>query len=332
MTPAERLRQLRPGQFFLDAQDLMGMQRWLRDRSWISGAESVIAAERAGEGNMNCTLRVSTNERTFILKQARPWVEKYPQIEAPDERALVEAAFYRIAHALPSVGSSMPLFLAADADARMLMLEDLGPAQDFTSVYSGGSISDRDLSSLLDYLTALHSALYGPELQTTLANTEMRQLNHEHIFRFPLRANNGLDLDRITPGLQSMAQELQNDAAYCRRVYQLGEVYLGEGTSVVHGDFFPGSWIHTQSGVRIIDPEFCFFGPPEFDWGVMNAHMHLANLPTVPAANRNHELTDAFCGIEIMRRQIGVAQLPLSCDIERKRRLLQLSRELVVSS
>ena len=72
------------------------------------GIESVIAAERAGEGNMNCTLRVRTNERTFILKQARPWVEKYPQIEAPDERALVEAAFYRIAQVLPSVGSRMP--------------------------------------------------------------------------------------------------------------------------------------------------------------------------------------------------------------------------------
>jgi 5-methylthioribose kinase len=332
MTPAERFHQLRPGQLFLDPQDLAGMQRWLRDRSWIGGDEGVVSAERAGEGNMNCTLRVRTKARTFILKQARPWVEKYPQIEAPDERALVEAEFYRIAHVIPSVGSRMPSFLAADPDGRVLMLEDLGPAKDFTSVYSGGSIMDGDLSSLLDYLTALHTAFYDLELQTTLANTEMRRLNHEHIFRFPLRANNGLDLDSITPGLQLLANELKDDAAYCTRVYQLGEIYLGEGTSVVHGDFFPGSWIHTQNGVRIIDPEFCFFGRPEFDWGVMNAHMHLANLPSVPTADRNQELTNGFCGVEIMRRLIGVAQLPLSCGIEQKRRLLQLSRELVVSS
>jgi 5-methylthioribose kinase len=332
MTPAERLRQVRPGQFFLDAQDLTGMQRWLRDRSWITGIESVTAAERAGEGNMNCTLRVRTNARTFILKQARPWVEKYPQIEAPDERALIEAEFYRIAQAVPSVGARMPSFLGADTDARVLMLEDLGPAQDFTSVYSGGSITERDLSSLLDYLTALHTAFYGPELQTTLANTEMRRLNHEHIFSFPLRANNGLDLDGITPGLQSLSDELKNDAAYCRRVHQLGEIYLGEGTSVVHGDFFPGSWIHTQNGVRVIDPEFCFFGPPEFDWGVMNAHMHLSNLPTVPVAGLDQRLSDGFCGVEIMRRLIGVAQLPLSCDAGQKHRLLQLSRELAASS
>ena len=123
MTPAERLRHLRPGQFCLDVDDLAGMQQWLQDRCWISASEDVVAAERAGEGNMNCTLRVRTTERTFILKQARPWVEKYPQIEAPDERALLEANFYRIAHDIPSVGSRMPSLLAADesragADAR----------------------------------------------------------------------------------------------------------------------------------------------------------------------------------------------------------------------
>ena len=155
---------------------------------------------------MNCTLRVRTNERTFILKQARPWVEKYPQIEAPDERAVVEASFYRVAQALPAVGSRMPGFLAADEDARLLMLEDLGPSQDLTLLYRGGSIEEHELCSLVDYLTALRGAFYGPELQTTLANTQMRQLNHEHIFRFPLRANNGLDLERITPGLQSLAK------------------------------------------------------------------------------------------------------------------------------
>ena len=39
-------------------------------------------------------LRVQTAERSFILKQSRPWVEKYPAIPAPEERVLVEAAFY----------------------------------------------------------------------------------------------------------------------------------------------------------------------------------------------------------------------------------------------
>jgi len=37
-----------------------------------------------------------------------------------------------------------------------------------------------------------------------------------------------------------------------------------------------------------------------------------------------------FAGVEIMRRLIGVAQLPLECGIERKGALLRLSRDLVL--
>jgi len=42
------------------------------------------------------------------------------------------------------------------------------------------------------------------ELISVFANAEMRTLNHEHIFAFPLQRTNGLDLDTITPGLASM--------------------------------------------------------------------------------------------------------------------------------
>ena len=70
MSLAERLHQLRPGEFFLDPLDVSGLQQWLRDQSWIDSGENVVVAERAGEGNMNCTVRVRTNARTFILKQA----------------------------------------------------------------------------------------------------------------------------------------------------------------------------------------------------------------------------------------------------------------------
>ena len=38
-----------------------------------------MSAVRAGDGNMNCTVRVTTGTGTLIVKQSRPWVEKYPR-------------------------------------------------------------------------------------------------------------------------------------------------------------------------------------------------------------------------------------------------------------
>ena len=47
------------------------------------------------------------------------------------------------------------------------------------------------------------------------------------------------------------------------------------------------------------------------------------------ARGLNATLVAGFAGVEIMRRLIGVAQLPLTVDIERKRAWLNLSRRLV---
>ena len=103
-----------------------------------------------------------------------------------------------------------------------------------------------------------------------------------------------------------------------------------QSEGLLHGDYFPGSWLRSAAGLRIIDPEFCFFGPPEFDAGVMLAHMLLAGQARrVAFPGLDRALVDRFAGIEIMRRLIGVAQLPLAFGIERKRDLLNLSREMV---
>lgn len=325
MTLKERFQQARPGRFFLDEGDIAGLQ------AWAVADERVLSADRAGEGNMNCTLRVRTDKRTFILKQARPWVEKYPAIEAPDERALVEAAFYETVQTVEAVAGCMPKLLRWDKASRILMLEDLGPARDCTDLYAGASLSLNDLSLLTQYLEALHSHFREPELRTTFANRAMRALNHEHIFALPLQRNNGLDLDKITPGLQNAASGLIEDAAYCKRVNELGGMYLGEGSCLIHGDFFPGSWIRTAKGLRVIDPEFCFFGLPEFDYGVWIAHLRLSGSQAeVSFSGLDAGLVRGFAGVEIMRRLIGVAQLPVHCEIEEKRELLELSRKLVL--
>src|SRR3990172_12931089 len=84
-----------PRGFFLDPGKSDALQEYARDGGWILPGESLVSVTKAGEGNMNLTLRLKTTERSFILKQARPWVEKYPSIEAPAARARVEAGFYR---------------------------------------------------------------------------------------------------------------------------------------------------------------------------------------------------------------------------------------------
>ncbi len=54
----DQFHQNHPGVFFLDADDLTGINHFLGLKGWLNTDERVISAGKAGEGNMNYTLRV----------------------------------------------------------------------------------------------------------------------------------------------------------------------------------------------------------------------------------------------------------------------------------
>jgi 5-methylthioribose kinase len=177
-------------------------------------------------------------------------------------------------------------------------------------------------------------------MRKELTNRDMRALNHAHLFEIPLDPSNGIDLDAITPGLSDAAARLHQNDRFCGAIRELGAIYLEDGTSLLHGDFYPGSWVWAGTEPRIIDPEFCFVGPPEYDVGVMLAHLVMADCPadiriaTLGAYERppgfNNRLADRFVGMEIMRRLIGVAQVPLVRDLQWKDERLSQAHQLVI--
>ncbi len=326
----------------LDIAQPAELESYLKAQGWLARDAAIEALERPGEGNMNLVLRVRTSGGSLIVKQSRPWVEKYPDIEAPVDRICVEAAFYRAVADTDGLAERMPGLIGFDQDNRVALFEDLGDAADFTNLYATPVLETGTMDQLWRWLSELHGLGLDPGAKPVLENRDMRELNHAHIFDIPLRTDNGLDLDGITPGLAELASKLKAHDGYRRKVQAFGEQYLGNGRTLLHGDYYPGSWLQHPTGVKIIDPEFGFFGPAEFDCGVFLAHLHLAGFTkseVEQAQERYEAATDysaataqVFAGIEIMRRLIGVAQLPLAADIERKEELLTLSRELVLES
>lgn len=325
---------------WLDAGDNALMGSFLRGRGWLERGEALVSCDKAGEGNMNLTLRIVTDRRSLILKQARPWVEKYDHIPAPWDRATYEQRFYNRVASVPEAASRMPRLIAIDEDARVLLLEDLKDAHDFTSLYTGGTVTEDELVELAAYLTALNAATCG-EFDPAFVNRDMRALNHEHIFVIPLAEDNGLEVDGFEPGLEVVADRLRSDDAYREVVDETADRYLADGPCLVHGDYFPGSWIRAASAIYVIDPEFCYFGDPEFDLGVAIAHLRMSDQPLASAKlflevyTRNAQIDQTwvarYAAIEVMRRIIGVAQLPIPAREGFRAELLEASRRTASS-
>lgn len=298
--------------------------------------EKLLKSESAGESNMNVVLRVTTNLRSVIIKQSKPYVNKYPQIPAPIERISVENEFFK------AIGKSIPLrnyspqVMAFIPEEHLLITEDLGKGMDFTGIYSRDfNLTSNQVDELCNYLTALHQL----EPDDFPDNASMKKLNHEHIFHFPFQLDNGFDLNSVQYGLQELSLPFKSNSILKRKIEELGKRYLRQGETLLHGDFYPGSWLKINNGLKVIDPEFAFLGDPEFDLGVMFAHLDLGQQPeeiktkilqtySLPLAPG---LLNQYHGVELLRRLIGIAQLPVNMTLREKKQLLEKAEQLILS-
>ncbi len=328
----------------LNADNLAALESYLKTQTWLNDSETLTKVEKPGEGNMNFTLRIYTSSgRTFIIKQSRAYVEKYPSIAAPENRAIIEGKFYEFTQKNEKLSAFMPKILGLDEANNIIVTQDLGNSSDLTNLYQPNqTISVEDIASISQYLSELHRAFKTQTPDEIFRNRAMRTLNHEHIFIYPLMENNGFDLNNVLDGLQAAAMVYKTDEAFKNIVKKLGKVYLSDSSYLLHGDYYLGSFLKTNDGIKIIDPEFCFYGFAEFDLGVLIAHLKMSEQSSeiietalsnyTKASDFDEKLLNQFIGIEIMRRIIGLAQLPLTLSLEKRISLLTEAKSLITST
>jgi len=315
---------------------LAELHEYLHQNDWLlSKNEELVSLEKPGEGNMNVVLRVTTNKRSFILKQSRPFVQKYQQIEAPLDRIKVEMQFYK-AIQNSALSAHIPNVLGFDSADHLLLLEDLGHCEDMVFLYEKREIDKTALRKLTFIIDLIHRTKVPVDFPE---NIEMRKLNHQHIFVLPFLEDNGFSLDDIHPGLQELSLPYKKDAKLKKVIEKTGKLYLSKGDTLLHGDYYPGSWMTESNNLYVIDPEFGFVGFAEFDLGVMAAHLimatgkkkYLSRIHSQYNGKADKKLMSQVAGIEIMRRLIGLAQLPLNRTIEEKKSLLKKAHKMILA-
>ena len=316
--------------------------QYLFNYNIISKPPDTASTEKPGEGNMNLVLRFRYDDESLIIKQSKPFVNKYPTIPAPEERIDTEAKYYQYLSDYPVLQQMMPTVYYYDPSNHLMVLEDLGESKDFLFVYQKDKqLTPTELEALVGYLSQLHSIDWTAERITNFPdNLKLRQLNHQHIFDLPFRENNGFDLDGIHKGLHHVSMKYRQCQKLKEVTHQLGEVYLSAGTTLIHGDYYPGSWVRSDSGIQIIDPEFSFMGQPEIELGIFSAHLRMSGysfnsiftlLDQQYTCEYNLTKVQKFAAVEIMRRIIGIAQLPLEKTLEEKADLLAEAYDILIA-
>ena len=343
---------LPPAGFDLRSANANELTQRLRKLGWIEPTAAITEVTTAGDGNMNVVRRVryqlgnaarsGTHSGTLIVKQSVPFVAKYPEIPAPVARIEVEAGFYRAISEHDVLTQRTPRVLGFAPELHLLALADAGENSDYTRWYDHpdpASQASQTLADLIGWLRALHAVPIDPD---QFRNLDMRTLNHAHIFEIPFAPDNGITLPQP---LLDRARQLREDKSLMARIEHLGTMYLGRQPGsqppvLLHGDFYPGSWIRCDHmGAMVLDPEFAFAGPAEFDLGVLTAHLVMCGFDNHFIDTRldgyagpyDENLAMAFAGVEIMRRLLGVAQLPLSADSDTRIAWLDIAGAAVLA-
>ncbi len=293
----------------------------------LGEAGEKLAVEAAGEGNINWVRRArAAGGRSWVVKQARPSLERFPEYSAPTRRSAFEALYYETVAPFDA-GAVSPRIHHFDPAESVLVLEDLGAAPRLDEAARRGDDLGPALRALGAFLGAVHAGTRGEaarRLAPHFGNGEMQRLHGDHVFHLPYRPNDF----PLSDAVAARARSVWGDAALVREIDAAYARYLEPRGALVHGDVQPGNILLAARGPVLLDAEIAHVGDPAFDVGTLIGHLMLlagddgaAARPGVGAlwtayadAHGAAGLTAfasaaRYAGIEMLRRTLGAARV-----------------------
>ncbi len=236
-----------------------------------------------GDGNLNFVYIVTGPEGSVCAKQALPYLrlvgESWP---LPLSRAVFEhAALVRQAHDAGTV----PAVIVFDPDQALIIMENLSG-----HVIWRGALINRERHETAapvlgrfcaETLFRSSDLALAPEVKKReqagfAGNTALCRISEDLIFTDPYTDH---PQNAVTPGMEGAVAAMRADGEWRTAIQEWKWAFLTHAEALLHGDLHTGSVMVSPPGpderIRVIDPEFAFYGPMGFDLGATLANLWL---------------------------------------------------------
>lgn len=232
-----------------------------------------LSVTEIGDGNINYVFLVKDLEsgKSVVLKQADKVLRSSGR--ALDiERNKIEAEALILQYSL--VPKYVPEIYAYDEIMAVLIMEDISAFKNLRYELENQLIFPKfadDISTfLVQTLLSTTDLILKPQIKKErvrkFINSEMCDISEDLVFTEPY--NDYKNRNIISKENQKFVEKyLYQNEVLIGEVGKLRNNYMNNAQSLLHGDLHSGSIFINQEGMKVIDPEFAFYGPMGYDIG-----------------------------------------------------------------
>ncbi len=247
------------------------------------GEETV--CEEIGDGNINYVFRIRSLQdgHSVVVKQADRLLRSSGRL-LDQNRSRIEAAILKLEGELAP--GFVPEVYHYDEVMAATAMEDVSAFGNLRRELAANRVyphlSENLPVFMVDTLLPTTDLILDAEEKKRrvqfFTNPELCKISEDLVLTEPYY--NYKDRNIITPGNESFVkQKLYRDEALHAEAAALRLNFMNNAQALLHGDLHTGSVFANETGIRVLDPEFAFYGPMGYDIGnvVGNLYFSWAN-------------------------------------------------------
>ena len=255
--------------FLLDCDEVIS---YVKEKNLFQGNANLTVKE-IGDGNINYIFKVENkiDGKSIILKQADKLLRSSGR-PLDLTRSKIEANILRIENNLAP--HFVPEIYFYDEIMCVLAMEDISEYKNLRTELIAGKIFPNFVDNISEFLSRtllLTTDLFMNKFEKKknvkeFTNPELCDISECLVFTEPYDNNRNRNI--ITAGNEEFVENtLYKNEDLHFTILKLREKFMNYSQSLIHGDLHSGSIFINEKGIKIIDPEFSFYGPMAYDVG-----------------------------------------------------------------
>ena len=255
--------------FLLDCDEVIF---YVKEKNLFS-ENADLTVKEIGDGNINYIFKVENkiDGKSIVLKQADKLLRSSGR-PLDLTRSKIEANILRIENNLAP--HYVPEIYFYDEIMCVLAMEDISEYKNLRTELIAGKIFPNFADNISEFLSRtllLTTDLFMNKFEKKknvkeFINPELCDISECLVFTEPYDNNKNRNI--ITTGNEEFVENMlyKNENLHFA-ILKLREKFMNYSQSLIHGDLHSGSIFINEKGIKIIDPEFSFYGPMAYDIG-----------------------------------------------------------------